>query len=288
MQSARRSGFSVGLVPTMGALHEGHLSLIRAAREQCDLVVLSLFVNPTQFDEASDLSAYPREENRDAALASGAGADILFAPSVAEVYPDSFATTVSVAGITHRLEGAIRGVEHFEAVATVVLKLLNMTTPNVAYFGQKDAQQVVVIRALVRDLNVPVRIEVCPTVREPDGLAMSSRNTRLRPDERVRALALHRGLAAANELAATGEHDAPALLRAARTQMAELAVEPEYLELVDPATLEPVKTLDQSALLLVAARVGETRLIDNAILEPAPRSRSSEPTEREEPTLCSA
>ena len=272
----------------MGALHEGHLSLIRAARAQCDLVVASLFVNPTQFDEASDLDAYPREEARDAKLASGAGADILFAPSVSEVYPASFATTVSVAGVTQRLEGGIRGVEHFDGVATVVLKLFNMTTPDIAYFGQKDAQQVVVIRALVRDLDVPVRIEVRPTVREHDGLAMSSRNARLHPDERARALALHRGLAAASELAAAGERGAPALLRAARAQMAALAVEPEYLELVDPATLEPLNSLDRSALLLVAARVGETRLIDNAVLEPATGPRSCQPTEREEPTLCSA
>ncbi|MGZ4174473.1 MAG: pantoate--beta-alanine ligase, partial [Solirubrobacteraceae bacterium] len=180
----RRAGHSIGLVPTMGAFHEGHLSLMRRARRDCDEVVVSLFVNPTQFDDPGDLSAYPREETRDAALAEDAGVDYLFAPAALEVYPPGFATTVSVGDVTEVLEGAHRGRGHFDGVATVVTKLFNMVAPDIAYFGQKDAQQAVVIRRLVRDLDMPVRIEICPTVREPDGLAMSSRNEHLAGGER--------------------------------------------------------------------------------------------------------
>jgi pantoate--beta-alanine ligase len=187
----RRSGRRIGLVPTMGALHQGHLSLIRRAHDECDEVVVSLFVNPPQFNQSSDLAAYPRDEYRDALAAADAGADYLFAPTAAEVYPDGFATTVTITGITELLEGVHRGREHFDGVATVVSKLFNIVAPDVAYFGQKDAQQTVVIRRLVRDLNMPVQIEVCPTVREPDGLAMSSRNARLDAGERQRATALH-------------------------------------------------------------------------------------------------
>jgi pantoate--beta-alanine ligase len=252
----------------MGALHEGHLSLIRRAREQCDRVVVSLFVNPAQFNERSDLERYPRQPRHDSDLAAQAGADLLFAPSVEEVYPPGFATTVEVLGITERLEGAARGAEHFRGVCTVVTKLLCMTLPDVAYFGQKDAQQVVVIRRLVRDLNLPVQIEVGPIVREPDGLAMSSRNALLSPDERARALSLYRALSAAAEHAADGERSAEALLGAARATLALFALEPEYLALVNPGTLEPVTQLDEPALFAVAAHVGTTRLIDNLILEP--------------------
>ncbi|MCW3017890.1 MAG: pantoate--beta-alanine ligase, partial [Solirubrobacterales bacterium] len=187
---ARREGRTIGLVPTMGALHDGHLSLVTRARAQCDLVVVSLFVNPAQFNERADLERYPRDERRDAELAVAAGADVLFAPSVEEVYPTGFSTTVEVLGVTERLEGAARGAAHFRGVSTVVTKLLCMALPDVAYFGQKDAQQVVVIRRLARDLNLPVRIEALPTVREHDGLAMSSRNALLSGDERARALAL--------------------------------------------------------------------------------------------------
>src|SRR5215472_9379199 len=197
VSQARRAGASIGLVPTMGAFHEGHLSLMRRARERCDRVVVSLFVNPAQFNEQADLDRYPRDERRDAALAAQAGADFLFAPPVDQVYPPGFATTVSVAGLTETLEGAERGRGHFDGVATVVTKLFNMVSPDVAYFGQKDAQQVAVIRQLVRDLDMPVQIEVCPIVREPDGLAMSSRNVRLSGNERERATALHRALAGA-------------------------------------------------------------------------------------------
>jgi pantoate--beta-alanine ligase len=264
----RRAGLGIGLVPTMGALHEGHLSLIRRAREQCDRVVVSLFVNPAQFNERSDLDRYPRQEAHDSDLAAAAGADVLFAPSVEEVYPAGFATSVEVLGVTERLEGATRGAAHFRGVTTVVTKLLCMTQPDVAYFGQKDAQQVVVIRRLVRDLDLPVRVEVCPTVREPDGLAMSSRNARLDADERARALSLYRALNAAAARAATGELSSENLLNTAREAMASFAVEPEYLALVDPETLEPVTQLDEPALLAVAAHVGATRLIDNLILDP--------------------
>ncbi len=186
----RRAGRRIGLVPTMGAFHEGHLSLMRRARSECDEVIVSLFVNPTQFNEASDLAAYPRDEQRDAAIAAEQRVDYLFAPTAAEMYPHGFATTVNVGGIAEALEGAQRGRGHFDGVATVVTKLFTIVAPDVAYFGQKDAQQTLVIKRVVRDLNLPVEIEICPTVREPDGLALSSRNLRLTPNERIRALAL--------------------------------------------------------------------------------------------------
>jgi pantoate--beta-alanine ligase len=273
----RREGLTIGLVPTMGALHEGHLSLIERAREQCGRVVVSLFVNPAQFNERSDLDRYPRRLEHDANLAAEAGADLLFAPTIEEVYPAGFATAVEVLGITDRLEGAVRGAAHFRGVTTVVTKLLSMTQPDIAYFGQKDAQQVVVIRHLVRDLNLPVQIEVCPTVREPDGLAMSSRNARLDADERTRALSLYGALSAAAALTAAGERSPAALVNRAREAMAPFAVEPEYLALVDPDTLEPVTRFDAPALLVVAAQVGATRLIDNLILQPAPSDAATAP-----------
>jgi pantoate--beta-alanine ligase len=265
---SRREGRSIGLVPTMGALHEGHLSLIRRARADCDEVVVSLFVNPAQFDEASDLAAYPRDERRDASLAAECGADLLFAPSVDEVYPPGFATTVSVAGLSEPLEGVHRGREHFEGVATVVTKLLNMVQPDVAYFGQKDAQQALVIRRLVRDLDIPARIEICPTVRESDGLALSSRNAHLDGADRARALALSEALGAAESAVAAGERDAEAVAAAARAAMEPRAVAPEYLALVSPDTLAPVGRIDGEVLVVVAARVGTTRLIDNTLISP--------------------
>jgi pantoate--beta-alanine ligase len=273
---SRRDGATIGLVPTMGALHEGHLSLIRRARRECDVVVVSLFVNPAQFEESDDLRRYPRGERDDATQAATAGADVLFAPSVDEVYPPGFATAVEVFGVSERLEGASRGAAHFRGVSTVVTKLLCMAMPDVAYFGQKDAQQVVVIRRLATDLNLPARIEVCPTVREPDGLAMSSRNARLSSSERSRALALIAALRAAAALAAGGERSADALLGAAREAMLAREVEPEYIELVDPDTLEPCERLQRDALLTLAARVGATRLIDNTILRPSPAARGDE------------
>jgi pantoate--beta-alanine ligase len=247
----------VGLVPTMGALHDGHLALVRAARAECATVVVSVFVNPAQFDEAADLAAYPRDEARDAELATAAGADLVFAPGAAEVYPPGFATTVSVSGVSERYEGAVRGRAHFDGVATVVLKLLNMAGPDRAYFGQKDAQQVAVLRRLVRDLDVPVELRVLPTVREPDGLALSSRNARLSPEERSRALALSRALRVARERG----------LEAARAELDDVDV--DYLDAVDPDTFTPVAT-GAPALVVVAARVGDTRLIDNTDLNGAP------------------
>jgi pantoate--beta-alanine ligase len=278
LASARREGLTIGLVPTMGALHDGHLSLISGARAQCDVVVVSLFVNPAQFNERSDLERYPRRERDDAELAADAGADVLFAPSVEEVYPPGFATTVEVLGVTERLEGAARGSEHFRGVATVVTKLLCMTLPDVAYFGQKDAQQVVVIRRLVTDLNLPIRIEALATVREPDGLAMSSRNALLDAEERARALALPAALNAAQDRVEAGERSAGALLAAASAALMPFDVAAEYVALVDPATLEPLERLDGEALLAIAARVGSVRLIDNTTLHSDPAQRADQMT----------
>jgi pantoate--beta-alanine ligase len=252
----------------MGAFHEGHLSLMRRARAECDVVVVSLFVNPTQFNEQSDLDRYPRDEDRDEAMAREQGADYLFAPPVQEVYPDGFATTVCVdADLTTVLEGAQRGKSHFDAVTTVVAKLFNMVGPDVAYFGQKDAQQAVVIKRMVRDLNLPVRIAVCPTVREADGLAMSSRNAHLSPDERRRAAALHRALVTARQAIEAGESDPAIVKELALAQLSDVTT--EYFELVDPDTLVPVDQMEGEVLAVVAARIGATRLIDNETLSPA-------------------
>jgi pantoate--beta-alanine ligase len=266
LRPARREERVIGLVPTMGALHEGHLSLVHHARATCDVVVVSLFVNPAQFNVATDLAAYPRDEERDAALAAEAGADLLFAPELDEVYPPGFATTVHVSGLTETLEGEHRGVDHFDGVTTVVTKLLNMVGPDVAFFGQKDAQQALVIRTLVRDLDLPVRIEVRPTVREPDGLALSSRNVHLRGADRQRALALRDALAAAEASLGAGERDADVLRAAALAAMRGHGVEPDYLELVRTDDLSPFSRVDGEVLVAVAASVGSTRLIDNTIL----------------------
>jgi pantoate--beta-alanine ligase len=266
----RRAGRTLGLVPTMGAFHEGHLALMRAARAACDEVVVSLFVNPAQFEEAADLADYPREEERDAALAAGTGVDVLFAPAPEEVYPAGFATTVSVTGVSEPLEGEARGASHFAGVCTVVAKLFNVVGPDVAYFGAKDAQQVAVLRRMVADLDIPVRLEVVPTVREPDGLAMSSRNGRLAPAERDRAVALVAGLRAAEAAAAAGERDAARLRDAAVAAMAASGVEPEYVALVDPDTFAAIQTARERVLVAVAARVGATRLIDNLLIDLRP------------------
>src|SRR6476646_9083324 len=236
LRSARRAGQTIGLVPTMGYLHEGHLSLIRAARAECDLVVMSLFVNPTQFGPNDDLDRYPRDEERDLRLA-----------------PDG--------------DAGRRGPEHFRGVTTVVAKLFNLVGPDVAYFGQKDAQQAVVIRRMVRDLDFPARIEVMPTVREPDGLAMSSRNAYLQPADRERATALSRALAAAERGARAGSLAKG--LAAAEAELAAAGIESEYLEARDAETLEPVDQLgDRPVLVAVAARVGAARLIDNVLIHP--------------------
>lgn len=270
VRDARARGASVGLVPTMGALHEGHLSLIRRARAENDLVVMSLFVNPTQFGPNEDLAAYPRDEARDAELAREAGADLLFAPPVSEVYPDGFSTTIHVAGVTEVLDGAHRGASHFDGVATVVTKLFQMVAPDAAYFGQKDAQQVLVIQRLVRDLDMPVRIVPCPIVREPDGLAMSSRNVYLDPAARARATALNRALVAAEAAVAAGRTGAGDVVGAARAVLADAGISPEYLELRSPDDLSELSRVDGPSLLAVAARVGTARLIDNRILEARP------------------
>jgi pantoate--beta-alanine ligase len=273
LADARRIGDSIGLVPTMGCLHEGHLSLIRAARAECELVVMSLFVNPTQFGAGEDLDRYPRDEERDLRLAGEAGADVVFAPTVGDVYPegpDGILTQVEVGGpLTSVLDGdpARRGSGHFRGVTTIVAKLFNIVGPDVAYFGQKDAQQAVVIRRMARDLDFPVRIEVLPTVREPDGLAMSSRNAYLGPEERERAAALHRALDAADRGARAGSLGIG--LDAARRELAAAGIEPEYLEARDAETLEPVHAIEgRPVLVALAARVGSARLIDNVLIHP--------------------
>jgi pantoate--beta-alanine ligase len=267
----RREGSSIGLVPTMGCLHEGHLSLLRAARAECDVVVMSLFVNPTQFGAGEDLDRYPRDEERDLRLAAEAGAGFVWAPPVEEVYPDGFATHVEVSGgLTDVLCGdpSRRGPEHFRGVATVVAKLFNAVQPDVAYFGQKDAQQVAVIRRMARDLDVPVRIAALPIVREPDGLAMSSRNAYLDPRARERATALSRALFAAEEVA--GAAGLAAALDAARAELRAAGVEPEYLEARDAEDLTPVAELgDRPVLIALAAPVGGARLIDNVVIQPS-------------------
>ena len=278
LADARRAGRTIGLVPTMGAFHEGHLSLIRRAREACDVVVVSLFVNPAQFNDAADLDVYPRNEEHDAALAAAQGVDYLFAPPVAEVYPDGFATSVAVRGLTEGLEGAHRGHGHFDGVTTVVSKLLNMVGPDVAYFGQKDAQQAAVVRRLVRDLNFPVRIEVCPTVRAADGLALSSRNVLLSDAERAQAATLYRALRAVQAAVAGGERDPEAATAAGVAQLADARIEPEYLAIVAADTMEPVTVVEGDVLVAVAARVGSVRLIDNVPITVVRRTPSSTDT----------
>jgi pantoate--beta-alanine ligase len=266
--NARAEGRTVGLVPTMGAFHAGHHSLMRTARAEQDAVVVSLFVNPAQFNDTSDLAAYPRTEANDAAEAAELGVDVLFAPPVSEIYPEGFSTTVSVGGLSEVLEGAERGPGHFAGVCTVVNKLLNIVGPDVAYFGQKDAQQVAVVKRMVRDLDMPVRIEVLPTVRESDGLALSSRNVRLSRADRARALALSRALHAAREAVASGERDAERVRAAALEELTD--VDAEYLAIVDPVSFTELTTIAAPALVAVAAHVGPVRLIDNLVVEPVP------------------
>ncbi|MGH3689359.1 MAG: pantoate--beta-alanine ligase [Microbacterium sp.] len=266
IREARRASSTIGLVPTMGAFHDGHLSLMRAARAASDLVVVSLFVNPTQFGANEDLSAYPRDEVRDAALAEAEGVDILFAPAASEIYPDGFATNIHVAGLTDVLDGASRGAHHFDGVATVVTKLFGIVRPDAAYFGQKDAQQVLVVRQVVRDLDLDMRIVACPIVREADGLAMSSRNVYLDAGARAQATALNRALDAAAAAFDAGERDAGMVLAVAHRVLDDAGIGPEYLELRDAVTLQPVTRVEADALLAVAAHVGAARLIDNHVL----------------------
>lgn len=269
LHDLRHTGGTVGLVitqPTMGHLHDGHLSLVRRAREVCDATVVMLFLSSHQPDWARDPDGCVREVEQDVAAAAAAGADLLFAPPREEVYPAGFATEVRVGGLTEPLEGVQRGVSHFHGVTTVVTKALNMTQPDVAFVGQKDAQQVLVVRKLVRDLDLPVRIEVCPTAREPDGVPISSHNLLLTPEDRRRAAAIWPALEAARRAVDRGERDPSALVRATHDVLSTRDIEPEYLELVSSDTLEPVHRLAGEALLAVALRFGDTRVIDNLVL----------------------
>lgn len=264
----RSRGGRVALVPTMGALHAGHLSLVETARTHADHVTLSIFVNPTQFDSALDLAAYPRDEARDLELAADSGVDLAFVPPVEEMYPRPGATHVTMKGVTDGLEGAARP-GHFDGVLTVVAKLFHIVQPDVAVFGQKDAQQCAAVERMVADLDFPLRIVIAPTVREPNGLALSSRNVRLTPEERTRALAIWRALERARDLFDAGETRSAALETAMREVLeAAPGVDPEYAAVVDRAAFHPVERIDAPAVAAVAARVGAVRLIDNVALEP--------------------
>jgi pantoate--beta-alanine ligase len=269
-RAARRDGKRVGFVPTMGALHEGHLSLVRAAAARSDIVVVSIFVNPTQFGPGEDFTKYPRTFERDGEQLQQAGVDLIFAPSPEEMYPPGATAWVNVEGVSERLDGRSRP-GHFRGVTTVVSKLFHIVEPDFAFFGQKDAAQVAVIRRLVHDLNFPVQIVVCPIVRELDGLALSSRNIYLNPEERKSALALSRSMSAIQARFESGERDARRLVATGKEAINEESlVRLDYLEIVDPDTLEPVAEITRPALAAVAAFVGSTRLIDNVLLYPAP------------------
>jgi pantoate--beta-alanine ligase len=268
----RREGKRIGLVPTMGYFHEGHLSLMRRARQDCEVVVVSLFVNPTQFGAGEDLDSYPRDEARDAELAEREGVDLLWTPDAGQMYPKGFATAVEVAGeLTGVLEGdpEHRGPSHFRGVTTVVAKLFNSVQPDVAYFGRKDAQQALVIERMTRDLDFPVEIVVLPTVREEDGLALSSRNAYLDPEQRERATAIAGALRAAERAAREGETSTSALVEIARKELGSAGIEPEYVEARLAEDLSPVAELNgRPVLMAVAARVGRARLIDNVLIAP--------------------
>jgi pantoate--beta-alanine ligase len=268
----------IGLIPTMGALHEGHLSLVRAAQAECDLTLATIFVNPSQFGLDEDFRRYPRTLESDLEKLGSIGTDVVFAPSVEEVYPAGYASWVTVQSVSRPLEGECRP-GHFRGVATIVLKLFLMTGADVAFFGRKDYQQVLVIRRMVEDLDVPIAIRVCPIIREPDGLAMSSRNAHLSADERRRAAALSESLRLAQRMAAFGERDAATVVEAMRERIA--AVEPariDYVALADPNTLEPVARIDGPTVALLAVVIGATRLIDNCLLEPSSsRDRTNSP-----------
>ena len=265
-RAARRAGQRVGVVPTMGALHEGHLSLVRTAKTQSDFVIVTIFVNPLQFGPKEDLSKYPRMFERDCALLEKEGAEVIFAPSVEEMYPGGAVTYVNVEGLSDRLDGVSRP-GHFRGVTTVVSKLFHITEPDKAFFGQKDAAQVAIIKRMVRDLDMPVEIVVCPIVREPDGLAMSSRNAYLNATQRQQGLVLSRALRRVEELFHRGESDVRSLVADGREVFrTEPEVRLDYLSIVDPDSLEPVGHAGPGALVAVAAYVGATRLIDNLIL----------------------
>jgi pantoate--beta-alanine ligase len=266
-RAARRAGQRLGFVPTMGALHEGHLSLVRAARAASDVAVASIFVNPTQFGPNEDLAKYPRSFERDCEMLERQGVDLLFAPSVEEMYPVDAVTWVTVEELSNKLDGRSRP-GHFRGVTTVVSKLFHIVEPDAAFFGQKDAAQVAIIRRMVRDLNLPVEIVVCPIVREPDGLAMSSRNAYLTAEQRKQALVLHRSLRRVQALVDTDQRNANDLVSAGREEFSrENGVRLDYFEIVNPDTLEPVEDVSRRALVAVAAYVGTTRLIDNLLIQ---------------------
>jgi pantoate--beta-alanine ligase len=271
-RAAQRERKRVGFVPTMGALHEGHLSLVRAARAQCDVVVVSIFVNPTQFGPNEDLTKYPRTFDQDKAMLEREGVDCIFYPSVEEMYPTGAATWVTVEGLSEKLDGRSRP-GHFRGVTTVVSKLFNIVQPHAAFFGQKDAAQVAIIRKMVRDLNFSVQIVVCPIVRESDGLAMSSRNAYMNLQERKQALVLSRSMKRVQSLVEQDERSADKLIAAGKQVVEEEpAVRLDYFEIVNPDTLDPVKDVANGALVAVAAYVGPTRLIDNLLLPAICRS----------------
>jgi len=268
LSAARQSGQKLGLVPTMGALHEGHLSLVRAAKAECDVTVVSIYVNPSQFAPDEDLQKYPRMLEADLEKLAACGVDMVLAPSSEEVYHPGHVTWVEVGGVAEPLEGRCRP-GHFRGVATIVLKLLSMMQPDAAYFGQKDYQQALVIRRMVADLNVPVEIRVCPTVREPDGLAMSSRNAYLGPDARQRAVVLWKSLQLAAELVAGGDRDAGTITQRMREMiLTAKGAQIDYVALVDPETLQPVERLAGPTLAALAVKIDGTRLIDNEIVQP--------------------
>jgi len=268
LQVEPRGDRSVGLVPTMGALHAGHFSLVERARARADLVVVSIFVNPLQFAPNEDFERYPRDLESDSDALRQRGVDIVFSPSATDLYPSSFSTQVQLPALSRQLCGASRP-GHFEGVATVITKLFNIVRPDFAFFGQKDAQQLVIVRRLAADLNFPIEIVGCPTVRDTDGLALSSRNALLNPAERSAAVVLFRGLSRAAERFAAGERKASTLVGSVRQEIeAEPLVRVDYVELVDTATLEPLERADRPALLALAAYVGRTRLIDNVVVEP--------------------
>jgi pantoate--beta-alanine ligase len=265
-KEARRAGKRIGFVPTMGALHEGHLSLIRTARAQSDVVIASVFVNPKQFGPNEDFSRYPRDPERDSSMLAAEKTDYLFLPSVDEMYPPDESTWVTVEGITDKLDGRSRP-GHFRGVTTVVAKLFNIVQPDLAFFGQKDAAQVAIVNKMVRDLNFDMRIVVCPIVREPDGLAMSSRNAYLTPEQRKQATVLSRALMRVQSLVDRGEASSARLLVAGTQVMAEEpAVKLDYFEIVNRETLDPLSDVSRGALVAVAAFVGNTRLIDNILV----------------------
>lgn len=263
--AARGEGKLIGLVPTMGALHAGHLSLVEAARRACDVVVTTIFVNPTQFAPGEDLERYPRDLERDCQQLSSLGCDVVFAPATDEMYPEGMTTSVDVGQVGRVLEGAARPT-HFAGVATIVLKLLNLIPASKAFFGQKDYQQTVVLQQMVRDLNVPIELEVCPIVREADGLAMSSRNAYLSLEERKQAVALSQSLALAADLQRGGEKSAEVIRQRMIDHFASVGLQPDYIAFLRPGTVEPVEQLEGPSVVALAVAVGTTRLIDNRVI----------------------